>query len=349
MSAGWNAPEELRPRVLVQREQPVLVLDERLELAVDPALGGGLVARARSSPRRGRGCPCARRSFRRSRTGARSPRARGGICSNRERSWPFGETSIFGRGSSRSGRRGPSGSWLGERNRSTPCTACRQAAQALRGGLDVALARSAGRAGLAGPRDRAAARRARAAGSGALPAARVLPRRRCPAARGDVIGVEREVRDAIGALGRNRVEAELAVGAPELSVARAEDRPVVQRVDDRDAAPLRDRDEVRGEVVQVLDVDDVRHLLVEDALEDRVRPRAVVRLLERGPAVVVDDLVDRAGRPARGASTSNGGRSWWASHVRIATRCPRAFISRARLNVQTSVPATWRGRNWWST
>ena len=40
-------------------------------------------------------------------------------------------------------------------------------------------------------------------------------------------------------------------------------------------------------------MDDVRHLLVEHLLEDRVRARAVVGLLERVPAVVVDDLVDR--------------------------------------------------------
>ena len=155
----------------------------------------------RSSPRRGRGCPCARRSCRRSRTGAPA-RARAAACPGTARGpGRSARRSIFDAGIIRDRAKRSFRKWLGERKRSTPWTACRHAVEPLGRGLDLAFARGPAASTSPGPAtggSPACTRRSTCRTSGRHEALGAL----APVARGNVLRIEREVRDAVGALRR---------------------------------------------------------------------------------------------------------------------------------------------------
>ena len=76
-----------------------------------------------------------------------------------------------------------------------------------------------------------------------------------------------------------------------LTVVDAREPVIVQCEYDRDAAPLRDSRVVHRVVQQMMQVHDVRPLVVEDLLEAVVHARVEIGFGERGMLVVVHDLV----------------------------------------------------------
>ena len=212
--------------------------------------------RARSSPRPGRGLPCARRSCRRSRSAAaRRGRAE---ASGRTARGPgrSGDTSIF------------AAAIIPERDEEVPQELARReeqvdardrvppGVQALGRRFDVAFAPAA-RVGLGETfLDAAAARRARAAASVARRRERVLGID-APRARGDVFGSSGKwAMQSAHLWGMRRRQSSPSARRSCPSRAHRIDQSCSVYTIGIPAAP-RDPDEVRGEVMEVLDVDDV--------------------------------------------------------------------------------------------